>query len=113
MSKKIVQEAWTFRSDTSSKSYQTLLYSDGTTSCNCPGWTRRTGPNGQRSCKHTRSVDMGMADDEAVAHVDYGKPVSAKVGKAMPAFAKASGIGNVLRHHEPAPVVGKRVFHLD
>ncbi len=48
-------------SSDSSKEYQTLKYSDGTTSCECPGWTRRIDPQGNRSCKHTRDVQSGQA----------------------------------------------------
>ena len=33
--------------------YLTLIYTDGTMSCNCPGWTRRVAEDGSRSCKHT------------------------------------------------------------
>ena len=38
--------------------YECRLYSNGATSCQCPGWTRRTDPKtGERECKHTREVD--------------------------------------------------------
>lgn len=64
---KTIAKAWTFESSSSSKTYETLLYTDGTTSCNCPGWTRRA----QRTCKHTRAVDMGLADSQCVSSHDY------------------------------------------
>lgn len=54
-------------SSSGSKNYETLLYTDGSASCDCPGWTRRK----VRSCKHTRGVDMGIADAMAVAVKDY------------------------------------------
>ena len=67
MSKPILQ-AWTFGSDSNpAVQYETLRYTDGSTSCNCPGWTRRITPNGSRSCKHTRAIDMGTADQQATA----------------------------------------------
>ena len=44
--------------------YQTLLYADGSTSCDCPGWCRRVAGDGSRSCRHTRSVLLGTADQE-------------------------------------------------
>jgi hypothetical protein len=34
----------------------TTLWTDGTTSCNCPGWTRHC-VDGQRACRHTMTVD--------------------------------------------------------
>ena len=60
MTQKKIAKAWKFESSSGSKLYETLLYSDGSTSCDCPGWTRRS----ERSCKHTRSVQMGSADNE-------------------------------------------------
>src|ERR1051325_5260617 len=63
---------WLFRSDSNSdKRYETLQFSDGSTSCNCPGWTRRVSADGQRSCKHTRLVDMGRADSSCESHRSY------------------------------------------
>ena len=46
-------------------------------SCDCPGWTRRC-KNGQRTCKHTRSVDMHTADEQCVRTVRYVKGVGVK-----------------------------------
>lgn len=56
MTKPIAQVHF-FDSSSSSKKYQTLEYEDGTTSCDCPGWTRRIDTKGRRSCKHTRQVE--------------------------------------------------------
>ena len=69
---KVVAKVWTFESSSSSKTYETLQYTDGTTSCNCPGWTRRTAADGSRTCKHTRLVDQDRADTESLSHKDYG-----------------------------------------
>ena len=67
-----ISKVWTFRSDSNpSKSYETLLYKDGTTSCGCPGWTRRVAANGERSCKHTRLVDQGIADSHCDSSHEY------------------------------------------
>lgn len=49
-----------FESSSSSKVYEVLTYTDGTTSCNCKGWTRRVAEEGSRSCKHTRAVEEAM-----------------------------------------------------
>src|SRR4051812_49010635 len=69
---KPIQRVWTFASDSNpTKEYQTLQYEDNSTSCNCAGWTRRVASNGSRSCKHTRWVDMGMADRHSTASRDY------------------------------------------
>ena len=52
-----------FPSSSSSRIYTTTLWTDdhsqfkaGDITCNCPGWTRRTQPDGSRSCKHTKEV---------------------------------------------------------
>lgn len=57
------KKVFTFRSSSSpEKVYTTLLLSDGSTTCNCPGWTRRVGVNGGRLCVHTRLVNSGNAE---------------------------------------------------
>lgn len=38
------------------KSYTTLLYTDGTTSCNCRGWTTKRSDK-ERECVHTKKVE--------------------------------------------------------
>ena len=67
-----VVKIWHFSSETSTgrPPYQTLLYDNGATSCNCWGWCKRTSiVEGRvcRSCKHTRLVDSGQADAYACA----------------------------------------------
>ena len=67
-----MSKVWTLASDSNpTTEYETLLYIDGTTSCNCKGWTRRVAADGSRSCKHTRLVDMGTADVQCKAHHNY------------------------------------------
>lgn len=69
---KNISKVWTFPSDSNpTVQYETLQFMDGTTSCNCKGWTRRVAADGSRSCKHTRYVDMGIADDHCTATHDY------------------------------------------
>ena len=68
-----IAQCWTFPSSSGSKRYQTLRYTDGTTSCDCPGWCKRIAPNGSRSCKHTRSVLMGTAHQECESRHDYAE----------------------------------------
>ena len=69
---KNISRVWTFSSDSNPNiEYETLQYADGTTSCNCMGWTRRVASAGSRSCKHTRYVDMGIADNRCRATHNY------------------------------------------
>lgn len=75
-------EVWTFKSDSSpGKTYETIRWSDGSTSCDCPGWTRRA----IRTCKHTRYVDQGIADSYAFAHQRYEQGT---VTRPMPSNTK-------------------------
>jgi hypothetical protein len=70
-----IRKVWTFQSDSSStKTYETLQYVNGTTSCNCPGWTRRI-QNGIRTCKHTRYVDQGVAEQYCLSSHDYSSRI--------------------------------------
>ena len=69
---KNISNVWTFASDSNPHiEYETLQYVDGTKSCNCMGWTRRVAADGSRSCKHTRYVDMGIADQNCTATHSY------------------------------------------
>jgi hypothetical protein len=69
---KQISKVWTFASDSNPNiEYETLQYLDGSTSCNCMGWTRRVAADGTRSCKHTRLVDMGIADQNCTATHNY------------------------------------------
>jgi hypothetical protein len=80
---KTIAKVWTFASSSNpNKSYETLQYTDGSTSCQCPGWTRRVAPDGSRSCKHTDMVTDGTADQNCKSMVDYAaKSSTAKVKK--------------------------------
>ncbi|MEN9601865.1 MAG: hypothetical protein RIS56_1471 [Verrucomicrobiota bacterium] len=72
---KPISQVWTFPSDSNPDiTYETLRYTDGSQSCNCLGWTRRVAADGARSCKHTRSIDMGTADQQSTATHSY-KPI--------------------------------------
>ena len=69
---KQITRVWSFASDSNPNiEYETLQYMDGTKSCNCRGWTRRVAADGSRSCKHTRYVDMGIADHHCTATHNY------------------------------------------
>lgn len=48
-----VKKVFYFQSATvPGKQYETILYTNGTASCNCPSWTKRRA----RQCKHTLQV---------------------------------------------------------
>ena len=77
MSKNIAK-VWLFGSESNPgrEPYETILYTDGSTSCNCRGWTNlKKDAGGVRSCRHTRLVDMGQADSQAKTGKDYTKNV--------------------------------------
>ena len=92
-----IVKCWTFASSRSAHSYQTLLYADGSTSCDCPGWCRRTAPDGSRSCKHTRAVLLGTADREAASAHDYRVAAQAPVRATTPATRPNAHFGQIGR----------------
>ena len=83
---KAIARVWKFASSSGSGVYETLQYEDGSTSCGCMGWCRRVAPDGSRSCKHTRAVDMGTADSECTSSHDY---TSGQKAKAAPVVQKS------------------------
>lgn len=91
-----IRQVWTFRSDSNPDTeYQTLQYTDGRTSCQCKGWTRRVAADGSRSCKHTRWVDLGMADQHCLATHNYDaqKPQPLLQPHAQPQIKTAPRLG--------------------
>lgn len=85
-----IYESWLFESSSSAKTYETLRYADGSLSCNCPGWTRRTTANGERTCKHTRLAECGLATREAKHHRDYQSYFAPLPTPAAPIFQPAT-----------------------
>ena len=79
-----VAKVWNFASSSGRGSYEMLLFTNGSVSCNCPGWTRRVDAHGNRSCKHTRSFDMGRADLECESSHDYAAVVAKPAASASP-----------------------------
>jgi hypothetical protein len=74
MPNKTIARAYGFPSESKpGKNYETLEYTDGTHSCNCPGWKfkQKTTPDGQRTCRHTRLIDAGTAAQHATSVADY------------------------------------------
>ena len=69
---KTIVTTWFFRSSSDeSKLYQTLAYVDHTASCDCPGWKFKRKASTDRSCKHVRLVEAGLADGQCVRRVDH------------------------------------------
>jgi hypothetical protein len=97
MSVLAISKCWTFASSSGRGRYQTLLYADGSMSCDCPGWCRRIASDGSRSCKHTRSVLMGTADRECEISHDYQVPVAAAVCTALPTQRAITPFGQLGR----------------
>jgi len=115
---KQITRVWTFASDSNPNvEYETLQYTDGSTSCNCKGWTRRVAPDGSRSCKHTRSVDMGTADDHCKAFVealyvafDQGKePTDLDIAGVLTEFVPLS---KLMAEHGSTPRAGSQPLRL-
>lgn len=94
-----IAKAWTFASSSNpSKKYETLQHEDGTITCNCPGWTKRA----ERSCKHTRAVEMGSATGQAEAFIDYTHPArkaaaQQQKAKAVEGQATVAGVTRKIR----------------
>jgi hypothetical protein len=68
MSTRTIVQTFYFDSSKGNKVYETLLYDDKSTSCDCPGWCRRVQSDGSRSCKHTRLVEAGRAISACTNH---------------------------------------------
>lgn len=73
-----------FKSSSGDGLYQTLLYDDKTTSCDCKGWTRRVAGDGSRSCKHTRLVEAGLGESEAVRVITHTRAAVRAAFSAKP-----------------------------
>lgn len=104
MNKKKIIKVWIFQSGSNpSKTYETLQYEDNTVSCECPGWTRRA----QRTCKHTRSVDMGTADTECLKMKDYTVNKAAPMPVQTAKKKKATPKKLKMKEEAPAAIVRK------
>lgn len=76
MSARMLACVFVFISDSNpQKKYQALQYTDGSTSCECPGWVfrKKTLPDGSRTCKHTRWIDCGVAESHAETVTRYSE----------------------------------------
>ena len=104
-------KVWEFESSSSSKTYQTIQYTDGYVSCNCPGWTRRA----ERRCKHTNMVDMGTADNNSIAFKDLlqskPQPVVQTVEEPEPVAPKKVKMKKKKKIHalEEEPAIARKI----
>lgn len=96
---------WTFESSSGSKTYETLKWNDGSTSCDCMGWCRRVAADGSRTCKHTRSVEAGRGSHDSI----FNAPVGA--GKKSKLDATVGPIAVDIKTTKPAkPVLKQSTF---
>jgi hypothetical protein len=95
MSKPAITKCWIFLSSRGDRRYQTLLYADESTSCDCPGWCRRVATDGSRSCRHTRAVTLGTADRECDSMHDYAG--GAPTGTVIPVTRVITDFGRMGR----------------
>ncbi|MDE2096118.1 MAG: hypothetical protein KGL39_02660 [Patescibacteria group bacterium] len=59
MSKKTIIRTYQFRSSKDAGVfYSTILYSDGSVSCNCRAFTERVNQDGTRNCKHVAAAGL-------------------------------------------------------
>ena len=92
---KQIARVWTFASGSNPNiEYETLQYMDGTTSCACPGWTRRVAADGSRSCKHSRYVDMGTADHHCKATHTYEQQKQHQISHAKHQIVELPKLGH-------------------
>jgi ATP-dependent DNA ligase len=63
LSAKAEVRRWSFPSGSSNATYSTVLWEDGSLSCDCPGWRFKRGGQ-DRSCKHTIQV-AGQVNNNA------------------------------------------------
>lgn len=87
---------WVFESSDGTKTYQTLKWSDGSTSCDCAGWTRRVavkiganGPEKVRTCKHVRMVIAGCASEYCLKNSDLTVMDTAQQSDSVPPVVAA------------------------
>ena len=107
--KPAIAKAFYFKSESSPKKapYETLLYVDGSISCNCPGWTfkGKVTMGGDRTCKHSRMIAAGVADEAADKVVQFAPIATLAPLRILPKAAKPPP-----QHEEPG--IKRRVFDL-
>ncbi len=108
-STKEIAALYAFSSESSpGKTYQTLLYTDGSTSCECPGWKfKRKLAGGGRTCKHVRDIDCGLAERHAVSFVIYSQAAPRSTRPPLSTKTETGTQGGL------SPRPGSRRFNVD
>lgn len=106
-----IAKAFYFKSESSKKTYETLLYVDGSITCNCPGWTFKckVTQDGGRTCKHARLIAAGIAEDSADKVVQFA-PLATLAPLRMLPLAPGARQATATPHEEPG--IKRRVFDL-
>jgi len=112
---KVAVAAWPFKSSKGTTNYETILYSDGSTSCDCPGWVYFYG--GKKGairkeekvplyCTHTKDVHqyaLSIASRSTTIERTGGRVLTSG-GNAAVAAAQAEPITtSTLVRKAPAP----------
>ena len=69
---KTVKAAYPFPSSRGVTTYQTILYDDGSTSCDCPGWIFQG-----HNCKHVKILLAGIHRPQPIVPQTTREPVLA------------------------------------
>ena len=85
------------------KVYKTLLYDDGTTSCNCRGWTTKKSEK-ERECVHTRQVEASNPVGSK-PKAKAGLVRTAPVAKDEPTYLQRPGLLMVSKPKAKADIV--------
>lgn len=108
-----IAKAFYFKSESSPKKppYETLLYVDGSITCNCPGWTfkGKVTMGGGRTCKHARLIAAGIAEDSADKVVQFA-PIATLAPLRILPLAPGARQATATPHEEPG--IKRRVFDL-
>lgn len=106
----IVVHSWRFNSSSGGSTYETLQYDDGHLSCNCMGW-RIKKQNQERTCKHCRSVEAGMADRDCVpgTSIVVGQPELGRPGRTPAKTTKAEAKAAPVQKFKAEPVLHRKI----
>ena len=103
-----------FESDTQpGKKYETILWSDLSTSCQCFGWCRRVLPDGSRECKHTKRVKQLHPEARSRTEPYRTQQVSVSVPANTPVTITATHGAKVTVSAKPANSTGRRKFRFE
>lgn len=117
MATKPVENVYYFESSNKDHIYEAIEYTDGTTSCNCPGWVFKKSAG--RGCKHTRLIEVGLASRDCLRQQHMGgvggathlsRPRPAPEPEVCPLCGNSDCDGAACQAPKPVPVRRKRVI---